>query len=296
MTNISKIFREVLENKFYINKLKIKKKLVSKIDRTIKYLYELMDGNFVESVLMRYKHGNSLCISSQVGCNMGCNFCASTLAGLVRNLSTSEILDQVYTTEKDTNEKISNIVMMGIGEPLNNFVNVTKFLNIISSPMGRNFSLRNLTLSTCGIVDKIYELSKLNLGLTLAISLHSPNDTVRSSIMPVNKKWNIEQLLKACYNYYNITKRRVSFEYAVILGVNDSKEHAIELAKRLKGFNFHVNLIPVNKIKERNYISNKNNIINFQKVLIQNGINTTIRRTLGDDISAACGQLRRENI
>lgn len=294
MTNLSLDLREQLDCVFYINKLKIKKKLVSEIDGTIKYLFELADGNCIESVLMRYKHGNSLCISSQVGCKMGCNFCASTLGGLVRNLTPSELLDQVYAVTVDSGEKVSNIVMMGIGEPLDNFENVLAFLDILSSADGLELSLRHVSLSTCGIVEKIDELAKRKLGLTLSVSLHAPNNEVRDTMMPINKRWNVEQLLDACERYFNATGRRISFEYALIHGVNDSEEHAVELAKRLRGTVSHVNLIPVNNVQERNYVrANSKRIHGFKESLLKKNINATIRRELGADINAACGQLRR---
>lgn len=294
MTNLSLALREQLDCVFYINELKIKKKLVSEIDGTIKYLFELVDGNCIESVLMRYKHGNSLCISSQVGCKMGCNFCASTLGGLVRNLTPSELLDQVYAVTVDSGEKVSNIVMMGIGEPLDNFENVLAFLDILSSADGLELSLRHVSLSTCGIVEKIDELAKRKLGLTLSVSLHAPNNEVRNTMMPINKRWNVEQLLDACERYFNATGRRISFEYALIHGVNDSEEHAVELAKRLRGTVSHVNLIPVNNVQERNYVrANSKRIHGFKESLLKKNINATIRRELGADINAACGQLRR---
>ena len=299
MTNISAKFREELAESFYITSLKIKKRLVSDIDNTVKYLYALSDGSCMESVLMRYRYGNSLCISTQVGCKMGCQFCASTIAGFVRNLSPSEILQQIYTAEKDTGEKISNVVLMGIGEPLDNFDNVLRFLELVSAPEGYNMSLRHITLSTCGLVDKINLLAQKHLGLTLTVSLHAPNDRIRSASMPVNQRWNMEQLLDACRNYAKDTGRRVSFEYALIQGVNDKEEHALELAQKLKGMLCHVNLIPMNEVSERRdkYRSSKpQNVTKFQNILMQQGINTTVRRTLGADINAACGQLRREAV
>lgn len=294
MTNLSIALRQQLNATFYINQLKIKKKLVSAIDGTTKYLFELEDGNCIESVLMKYKHGNSLCISSQVGCKMGCNFCASTLGGLVRNLTPSELLDQVYTTTVDSGEKVSNIVMMGIGEPLDNFENVLDFLDILSSEDGLELSLRHVSLSTCGIVEKIDELAKRKLGLTLSVSLHAPNNQVRNTMMPINKRWNVEQLLDACKRYFDATGRRISFEYALIHGVNDGEEHAVELAKRLRGTVSHVNLIPVNNVEERSYTrTNSKRIHAFKESLLKKNINATIRRELGADINAACGQLRR---
>ncbi len=293
MTNISKDLIQKLNDNCFITIFSIEKKFVSEIDGTMKYLFRLQDGEFVESVLMRYKHGNSICISTQVGCKMGCAFCASTKAGFVRNLTSSEILEQIYKVIRDTGEKISNVVLMGIGEPLDNYDNVVRFLDLLSCEKGHNLSLRHVSLSTCGVVDKIYELSKLRLGLTLSISLHAPNNQIRSNTMSINKKWSIEELLTACREYANNTGRRISFEYALIKGINDSKACADELALRLKGMLCHVNLIPVNEIKETNYKkTNSQDVIVFQNYLLNKGINTTIRRTLGTDINAACGQLR----
>lgn len=297
MTNISAKDVYVLEEYFYIISLKIAKRLVSKIDNTVKYLYMLSDGNCIESVLMKYKHGYSVCVSTQVGCKMGCTFCASTIAGFVRNLTPSEILEQVYNANRDCDTHISNIVLMGIGEPLDNYDNVLKFLSMISNDKGLNISLRHVSLSTSGVVDRIYDLAKLKLGLTLSVSLHAPNDEIRSRSMPVNKKWNIDELLKACNYYAKQTGRRISFEYALISGLNDSKSDALELASRLKGMLCHVNLIPVNEVKETGYkASDRNKTQAFMNTLLSRGINTTVRRTLGADIDAACGQLRREKI
>lgn len=294
MTNISAQLRERLESKFCIKSLFVTKMLESNVDNTVKYLYELDDKNHIETVLMEYNHGNSLCISTQVGCKMGCNFCASTIAGFKRNLLPSEMLLQIYETERNTEKKVSSIVLMGIGEPLDNFDNVVKFLKILSSKEGTNMSLRHVSLSTCGIVPKIYELAKMKLGLTLSISLHATDNEQRSKIMPVNRSYDIQELLQACRDYIDTTGRRISFEYALINGLNDSYSQAKELAELLKGMICHVNIIPVNKIKERNYISNRNSAIRFQKYLEGMGVNATIRRTLGTDINAACGQLRRE--
>lgn len=295
MTDISAALAAKLEERYYINALTIRRKLVSKIDGTIKYLFGLPDGNSVETVVMRYKYGISLCISTQVGCKMGCKFCASTLAGWVRNLSVSEMLDEIYMAQEDTGEKIASLVLMGIGEPLDNYDNVIKFLGILSSPEGQNLSLRHVSLSTCGLVDKIYDLMKLKLGLTLSISLHAPNDAIRSQTMPISKRYDIDTLLKACRDYFNYTGRRISFEYALIAGVNDTPECAKELCQKLKGMPCHVNLIPVNPVKERGYKrGTKENILRFQNMLIKMGVNATVRRELGSDINAACGQLRRE--
>lgn len=294
MTNLSSEFRTKLSTQFYINSLIIARKLESNIDNTVKYLYELSDGNHIECVVMEYHHGNSLCISTQVGCKMGCKFCASTIAGFKRNLTPSEMLLQLYESERNLDRKISSIVLMGIGEPLDNYDNVISFLDILSSEKGTNMSLRHVSLSTCGIVDRIYELSKHRYGLTLSVSLHSADNKKRSEIMPVNNTYPIEKLIEACKYYINQTGRRISFEYAVIEGVNDTRESADKLAGLLKGINCHVNLIPVNQIKERNFSSNRQSVNQFLSHLEKQGINATIRRTLGTDINAACGQLRRE--
>ena len=294
MSNISSALRTKLSENYCINSINIVRKLESAVDNTVKYLYELSDGNHIESVIMEYKHGNSLCISTQVGCKMGCNFCASTIAGFKRHLTTSEMLLQVYEAEKNSGRHIDSIVLMGIGEPLDNFDNVIKFLQMISFETGKNLSLRHVSLSTCGLVDKIYELAEYRLGLTLSISLHATTDEKRNAIMPVNKRYNISELIKACKDYINKTGRRISFEYAVIHGVNDTATDAAELIELLKGINCHINLIPVNEIKERNYRSDKNALFAFQAALEKGGLNATIRRTLGADIDAACGQLRRE--
>lgn len=295
MTNLPSALRQKLTENYSLTELKVERKLVSKLDGTVKYLYRLPDGEYVETVLMKYQHGNSICVSSQVGCKMGCAFCASTKAGFVRNLSAGEILDQVYQTERDLKLRISHIVMMGIGEPLDNFQNVVTFLRLINSPFGANISLRNVSLSTCGLVDQIDELSKLKLGITLSVSLHAGENETRDRMMPVNRKYPIETLLAACKRYTDETNRRISFEYALIKGENDSMEDAHRLAHLLKGQLCHVNLIPVNEVKETNFHkSGKEHIYRFQKELMKLGINATIRRTLGADISAACGQLRRE--
>lgn len=294
MSNISLSLRTKLDENYCINSIKIVKKLESLLDNTVKYLYELSDGNHIESVLMEYKHGNSLCISTQVGCKMGCNFCASTIAGFKRHLLPSEMLLQIYEAERDSGRHIDSLVLMGIGEPLDNFDNVVKFLRILSYETGKNLSLRHVSLSTCGLVDKIYDLAEYRFGLTLSVSLHAVTDEKRSGIMPVNKRYPINELLKACRDYIGKTGRRISFEYAVIHGVNDSREDAEGLIKLLKGMNCHVNLIPVNQIKERDYRSDKNALYAFLDALEKGGLNATVRRTLGADIDAACGQLRRE--
>lgn len=295
MTNLSKDLRAKLAEEYYINSLNIKKKLVSALDGTVKYLYQLMDGNCVEAVLMKYKHGNSLCISTQVGCRMGCKFCASTLAGRVRNLTASEMLDEVYATVKDSGERVDSLVLMGIGEPLDNFENVTRFLELLSSPEGYQLSLRHVTLSTCGLVDRIYELAEKNYQLTLAVSLHAPSNEMRNRTMPVNSRYPVEALIQACRDYFSKTGRRITFEYALIAGVNDSVEAAAQLSELLKGLPCHINLIPVNEVKERGMKRSEEKAIQaFQNTLKKYGLNATIRRELGGDINAACGQLRRE--
>lgn len=295
MTNLSKATREKLKNECYVSTLKIREKYVSKIDKTTKYLFELPDGNCIESVVMYYKHGITICISSQVGCRMGCAFCASTIGGLFRSLTPGEILNQVIFAEKDIGERIGNIVMMGIGEPLDNFDNVVKFLHNVNHPKGINIGYRHISLSTCGLVPMIYELAKQDMPITLSVSLHAPNDGIRSSIMPVNRKYGIDELLKACRDYIKTTTRRISFEYSLISGVNDSLECADELAALLKGMLAHVNLIPVNKIEERDFNKgDKKQIRAFCDRLAERGINATVRRELGSDIQASCGQLRKK--
>ncbi len=293
MSNISAQLRDTLERKFCLKSLIIKKKLVSEIDNTVKYLYGMPDGESVETVLMEYKHGNSLCISTQVGCRMGCRFCASTIAGFVRHLLPSEMLLQIYETERDSGRHVDSIVLMGIGEPLDNYDNVMKFLTLLNNE-GDGMSLRHISLSTCGIVDRIYDLAELKTGLTLSISLHAATDEKRSSIMPINKKYNLEQLMKACRDYFKKTGRRISFEYSLIEGVNDTEQSADELIKLLGGMLCHVNLIPINEIRERDFKKSRY-VEKFRKRLTDAGINATVRRTLGADISAACGQLRRDD-
>ena len=266
----------------------------SKIDGTQKFLFSLHDGNMVESVLMKYKHGNSVCISSQAGCRMGCRFCASTLLGLSRNLYPSEMLDQIYAIQKVTGERVSHLVVMGTGEPFDNFESLCRMIELLCSPDGLNISHRNITVSTCGIVPKIYEFADRNPQVTLAISLHSPNDTMRRELMPIANKYSIDELLEACRNYFDKTGRRITFEYSLVAGVNDSKENAKELAGRLKGLNCHVNLIPVNPVRERSFVrSTRQAVENFKINLEKYGINGTIRREMGSDIDGACGQLRK---
>ena len=295
MTNLSKPLREKLKGEYELYEPKVIGKQVSAIDGTIKYLWELKDGNAVETVVMSYKHGNTVCVSSQVGCRQGCAFCASTIGGLVRNLEPSEILDEVLFSQLDSGKTISNIVLMGIGEPLDNYDNVIRFLYNVNNKNGLNISMRSITLSTCGIVPKMYDLLNENLQITLTVSLHAPNDEIRSKSMPVNNKWSMDEVLTACREYVSKTGRRVSFEYTLINGVNDSNECAEELASRLKGMLCHVNLIPVNDVKERSNVRSTDEAINrFLSILKKRGINATIRRTLGSDINASCGQLRRK--
>ena len=294
MTNLSKSLREKLKEKCKIQTVEIVDKLVSKTDGTTKYLFVLDNDSIIESVLMRYNHGNSVCISTQVGCRMGCRFCASTLDGLERNLTPSEMLDEIYCIQQDIGERISNIVLMGSGEPLDNYDNVMKFLELISDENGLNISQRNITMSTCGLVPKIYELADRDMQITLAISLHASNDETRKELMPVAKAYSIEELLKACRYFFDKTGRRLTFEYSLVAGVNDHEEGAVALGKLLKGLNCHVNLIPVNPIKERDFKqSDKVAIQKFKNKLEKYGINVTIRREMGRDINGACGQLRK---
>lgn len=295
MTNLSKPLRAKMDALYAITAPKIARKQVSKKDGTIKYLWQLSDGNCVESVVMQYHHGNTVCISSEVGCPMGCKFCASTLGGLVRRLKPSELLDQVLFSQLDSGLEISNIVLMGIGEPLDNFDAVMRFLELVNSPDGLNIGMRHISLSTCGLVDKIRLLAEKKLQLTLSVSLHSPDDESRNKIMPVNKRWNVEELLSACRDYYEITGRRVSFEYTMISSVSDSPEQAELLARKLSGMGAHVNMIPLNDVKETGlHTSSREAIARFQKILESHGITATVRRTLGSDIDASCGQLRRK--
>ncbi len=294
MSNLSIGLRKKLINAYEIEPLKIVDKLVSEIDSTTKYLFELSDGNIIESVLMKYKHGNSVCISTQVGCRMGCKFCASTIDGLVRNLTVAELLAQVYCIVQDTQERVSNVVLMGSGEPLERLDITTKFIKLINMEEGQNIGTRHITISTCGLVNAILDLAKLKLQITLAISLHAACDERRKQIMPIANKYSIQQTLKACKIYANTTGRRVSFEYALIKGNNDSLNDAHALGKLLRGMLCHVNLIPVNQVSGTSFISTSDRETQaFCNVLKSYNIETTIRRTLGQDIDAACGQLRR---
>ncbi len=296
MTNLPLSLREALKESCYIASVKIVRRLESKLDGTVKYLYELFDGEYIESVLMKYEHGYTVCISTQVGCRMGCSFCASGLGGLCRNLTASEMLAQITAAQDDNGIRISNVVMMGMGEPLDNFDNSVRFLQLVSHPKGLNIGLRHISLSTSGVVSGILRLKEYNFPITLSISLHAPDDKIRSSMMAVNKRWNIDELLKACKEYQAVTTRRISFEYALIEGVNDSVECADLLAKRLKGIMCHVNLIPANPVKENSFKKpDKNKIYSFKDQLISRGVNATVRRTLGADIDASCGQLRRKH-
>lgn len=294
MTNLSKPLREKLLDAYCIPQMKIVSVLTSEDKDTKKYLFRLEDGNVIESVWMRYHHGNSVCISSQVGCRMGCRFCASTLLGLERNLLASEMLGQIYAIQNETKERVSNIVVMGTGEPLDNYDNLLRFIHLVSGEPGLHISQRNITVSTCGIVEKIRELAKEKLQITLAISLHAPNTEKRRELMPVANRYSVEELLLACKDYFAETGRRISFEYSLVAGVNDNQNEAQQLASLLKGFPCHVNLIPVNPIKERSYThSGRKQIEAFKLILEKNRINVTIRREMGADINAACGQLRK---
>lgn len=297
MTNISDKLKKVLKENTLYTCLEPVRVQESQIDGTKKYLFRLYDGNLIESVFMRYHHGNSVCISSQVGCKMGCRFCASTLNGCVRNLEPSEMLDQIYRIQSLTGERVSNVVIMGSGEPMDNYDNVVKFLGLINSDKGLNISQRNITVSTCGLVPRIKQLAELKLQITLAISLHAPNDELRKTMMPIAYTYSIEQIMDACRYYLLQTARRISFEYSLVKGVNDSPECAKQLIKLVHGMNCHINLIPVNPIKERDYEqSEKNSIHNFKEILEKAGVNVTIRREMGCDIDGACGQLRQNHI
>ncbi len=302
MSNISKALKQKLGELTYFHIPQIEKKLVSAIDGTVKYLFALNDGNCVESVVMKYKHGNTICISSQVGCRMGCAFCASTIGGKVRDLRPSELLGQIISAQNDCGERISNVVMMGIGEPLDNYANVIKFLRLVGDEKGLNIGYRHISLSTCGIVDNIRKLADEDFPITLSISLHASDDATRSSIMPINKKWNIDSLLDACRDYFAKTGRRISFEYTLIAGKNDSVSAAERLAEllnrklrtRTETMPIHVNLIPVNEVSESGFVrSGKDAVEKFASTLNKRGIRATVRRKLGADINASCGQLRR---
>lgn len=297
MTNLSKSLREQLINGYPLVIPELLEVQESKIDGTKKFLFRLEDGNVIESVWMKYHHGNSVCISSQVGCRMGCRFCASTIGGLIRNLSASEMLEQIYEITRITGEKVSNVVVMGTGEPLENLDHLIRFIRLISDENGMNLSQRNITVSTCGIVPKIYELADENFQITLALSLHAPNDEKRRDLMPVANKYTIKEELDACRYYFHKTGRRITFEYALVGGKNDSETDAAQLAALVKGINCHVNLIPVNPVRERSYVKSEKKVMeNFKNKLEKYRINVTIRREMGSDIDGACGQLRRKYI
>ena len=293
MTNLPKPLKEAVD-KMGILDVEVVTRLISKEDGTNKFLFKLYDGNVIESVLMRYKHGNSVCISSQVGCRMGCRFCASTIGGLIRNLTPSEMLSQVYSIQKITGERVSNVVVMGTGEPLDNFDSLIRFIHILTDDKGLNISQRNITVSSCGLVPEIRRLADLKLSITFALSLHAPNDVERRRLMPIANKYSIEEILSACDYFFEKTGRRITFEYSLVKGENDSRQKAQELARLLKGKNCHVNLIPVNPIKERDYQrADQTDIISFKNILEKNQITVTVRRSMGH-INAACGQLRRK--
>ena len=294
MSDLPKSLKQKLEQEAFITTLKIYGRYQSALDETVKYLFELEDGNIIETVAMKYHHGYSLCISSQVGCRMGCRFCASAIGGWTRNLLPSEMLDQVYKIQKLSKERVSNVVVMGTGEPLDNYDSLVRFIRMLSDEKGLHISQRNITVSTCGIVPRIYELAEEDLQITLAISLHASTQEKREKLMPIAKKYSIDEVLSACRYYFQKTGRRLTFEYSLVRGENDSQEDAEELARLIKGLNCHVNLIPVNPIKERNYVqSDKKVIENFQNKLEKYQINVTIRREMGRDIDGACGQLRK---
>ncbi len=294
MTDLPKGLREELNERCFLSGVSVERKLCSQLDGTVKYLYRLQDGAFIESVLMKYEHGYTVCISTQVGCRMGCKFCASGLGGLVRNLSAYEMLSQVMFAGRDNNVRISNVVMMGMGEPLDNFEESVRFLQLVSHPKGLNIGLRHISLSTSGLVTGIYKLAEYNFPITLSVSLHAPNDTLRQSIMPVARRWSVKELIAACRDYQKVTTRRISFEYALMEGVNDSNACAEQLAALLKGLLCHVNLIPANPVRENSFKKpDRKNIERFRARLEKLGLNATIRRTLGADIEASCGQLRQ---
>lgn len=294
MKNLPQKLLEKISEKYVISGVRIRKKQVSQKKDTAKYLFSLSDGNLIESVWMKYHHGNSVCISSQVGCRMGCTFCASTLNGLTRSLTAGEMLSQVYEIQKETGERVSNVIVMGMGEPLDNYDNLIRFIRLLSDENGIHISQRNITVSTCGLVDQIRKLMEEKLQITLAISLHAPNDEIRRQTMPVANKYSMDEIFSVCREYIDKTGRRVTFEYSMIDGVNDGKAHALELARRCRGLNCHINLIPLNEVKERKARrSREENIRDFKIVLERNRINVTIRREMGSDIDAACGQLRK---
>lgn len=294
MKNLSQSLKEKINDKFYVGIHKILEKYISKDNNTIKYLLQLKDGNVIESVLMKYDYGNSVCLSTQVGCRMGCSFCASTIGGRIRNLSVGEMLGEILTISKDIGENISNIVLMGTGEPFDNYENVMKFLSLVNSKKGLNIGQRHITLSTCGLVPEINRFAEEKLQVTLAISLHAPFDDLRKEMMPIANKYSINELMESCKYYIKATNRRITFEYSLVKGKNDSKEHALALSKLIKNMLCHVNLIPVNQVVEREYIRpSKETILAFKSILQKNGIETTVRKEMGLDINAACGQLRR---
>lgn len=295
MTNLPKDLRNILANTYEIAWAAVEKRFDSQKDETKKYLFRLNDGEYVEAVLMKYHHGYSICISTQVGCRMGCTFCATGQGGFCRNLAAAEMLAQIQAAQEDNQIRISNIVLMGMGEPLDNYENVLRFLQLVSSENGMNIGMRHISLSTCGVVDRIYDLMKENFQLTLSVSLHAPNDTIRGQTMPINKKWGVDELLRACRIYTQHTKRRISFEYAMIDGINDSDSCAEELSAKLEGMLCHVNLIPVNQVEESGYQRSKQDrLLRFSDILTRHHITVTVRRTLGADINASCGQLRRK--
>ena len=297
MKNIPKDIIESLKTSCYISVANIEKKLVSRYDKTVKYLFSFNDGECVESVVMSYKHGYSICISTQVGCKMGCTFCATGKSGFSRSLTASEMIAQIESAQNDLDIRISNIVLMGMGEPLDNFDNVVKFIELVSSDDNLNIGTRHITLSTCGLVPEIYKLAEKRFGITLSVSLHAPNDEIRQKTMPIARRYSMDELLKACKDYFKITGRRVSFEYSMISGVNDSDENARELANRLSGMSCHVNLIPVNTVEGTGYIkSNIKRQQSFIDILAEKNITATVRRTLGSDINASCGQLKRNHL
>lgn len=297
MTNLSKDLRDKLNAEYELRFCEVERKSVSALDGTVKYLFRLYDGQFIESVLMKYKYGYSLCVSTQVGCRMNCAFCATGVGGFIRNLSASEILSQIHAAHNDMDIKVSHIVLMGMGEPMDNYDNVIRFLKLVNNDDGLNIGMRNISLSTCGIIPGIKKLEQENLQLTLSVSLHAPNDKIRSRLMPVNKKYNVDELLQACRNYADSTSRRISYEYAMFGGVNDSDECARELAEKLKGTLAHINLIPANDVTESGLKSSTpDRIKRFSEILEKAGRNVTVRRSLGGDIDASCGQLRSKHI